>query len=377
MDYDAGKECSACFSGSAERMRGLLNSLQRQMEHLQGGAWRGRGADAFYAEMKDWVLPAVDRLVKALEEACRCTGTLAERFQAAEREAGALFVGGAGDFVMAAKPTGFAKMVNFQGEGGDGEPDPGNPGGRSEVYSRWAALLRALGGERGDIRFYNAAAKVTTILGMSEQFGSLLNFLGMNLSPNAAALLETIGADLFSLNQGIYQGLTDGTLIAPDGRLISPLTGQPVNSALEWDLDMVRREQQEVERIIQNALANGQITESDIRTINGLLNINRVPVLAMGAPFFADLSDIERAQRAVNGFMGGNLDFGQLNHRIAIGWAMVFAMHGRAGEYGDYAIEKGIVPPHPQPSRPPTPPPLPPVTITPEPPLTITPEPSR
>jgi GH24 family phage-related lysozyme (muramidase) len=63
------------------------------MEHLQGGAWRGRGADAFYAEMKDWVLPAVDRLVKALEEACHCTGTLTERFQAAEREAAALFVG--------------------------------------------------------------------------------------------------------------------------------------------------------------------------------------------------------------------------------------------------------------------------------------------
>ncbi|MCE7948160.1 MAG: hypothetical protein DYG88_12100 [Chloroflexi bacterium CFX4] len=199
----------------------------------------------------------------------------------------------------------------------------------------------------------------------------------MNLSPNAAELLNTIGADLFSLNQGIYTGLTNGDLVAPDGRLISPLTGQPVDSALAWDLDMVRREQQEVERIIQSALANGQITESDVRTINGLLNINRAPGLAMGAPFIADLSDIERAQRAVNGFMGGDLDFGQLNHRIAISWAMVFAMHGRAGEYGDYAIEQGIVPPHPQPSRPPTPPPLPPTTITPEPPLTITPQPNR
>ena len=94
MDYDAGKDCSACFSGSADGIRGLLNSLQRQMEHLQGGAWRGRGADAFYAEMKDFVLPSVGRLVAALEEACRCTETIAERFQAAEREAGALFVGG-------------------------------------------------------------------------------------------------------------------------------------------------------------------------------------------------------------------------------------------------------------------------------------------
>ncbi|MCE7948161.1 MAG: hypothetical protein DYG88_12105 [Chloroflexi bacterium CFX4] len=134
------------------------------MEHLQGGAWRGRGADQFYAEMNADVLPAVERLVKALEEACHCTGTLAERFQAAEREAGALFVGGAGDFVLAGKPVGFAKMVNQQGEGGEGEPDPVNPSRRSEVYSQWAEALRALGGERGGIRFYNAAAKVTDIL---------------------------------------------------------------------------------------------------------------------------------------------------------------------------------------------------------------------
>lgn len=75
-------------------------------------------------------------------------------------------------------------------------------------------MLGALGGEGSGIRFYNAAAKVTTILGMSEQFGSILNFLGMNLSPNAAELLNTIGADLFSLNQDIYTGLNDGTLIA-------------------------------------------------------------------------------------------------------------------------------------------------------------------
>ncbi len=55
---------------------------------------RGVGAESFYAEMNAEVLPAVARLAKALEEACRCTRTLAERFQAAEREAAALFVGG-------------------------------------------------------------------------------------------------------------------------------------------------------------------------------------------------------------------------------------------------------------------------------------------
>ncbi|MCE7948168.1 MAG: hypothetical protein DYG88_12140 [Chloroflexi bacterium CFX4] len=40
------------------------------------------------------MLPSVERLVKALEEACHATHSIAQRFQAAEREAGALFVGG-------------------------------------------------------------------------------------------------------------------------------------------------------------------------------------------------------------------------------------------------------------------------------------------
>ena len=46
MDYDACKDCSACFSGSADGIRGLLNSLQRRMDVLSSGAWRGRGTDA-------------------------------------------------------------------------------------------------------------------------------------------------------------------------------------------------------------------------------------------------------------------------------------------------------------------------------------------
>ncbi len=105
MDYDAGKDCASCFTQSAEGIRGLLNSLQRQMDVLSSGAWRGRGADAFYAELKDFVLPSVGRLVAALEEACRCTGTIAERFQAAEREAGALFVGGDEGGIVLASTT--------------------------------------------------------------------------------------------------------------------------------------------------------------------------------------------------------------------------------------------------------------------------------
>ncbi|MCE7947786.1 MAG: hypothetical protein DYG88_10200 [Chloroflexi bacterium CFX4] len=41
------------FSQHANTTTQLLNALQRQVDQLAAGGWRGRGADQFYAEMKD------------------------------------------------------------------------------------------------------------------------------------------------------------------------------------------------------------------------------------------------------------------------------------------------------------------------------------
>ena len=89
--------------------------------------------------MKDFVLPSAERLAKALEEACRCTGTIAERFQAAEREAGALFVGGS-EGVVGAR---FQKISASPPNQGDPEdpPPPEEPFDDKQAYALLYALV--------------------------------------------------------------------------------------------------------------------------------------------------------------------------------------------------------------------------------------------
>ncbi len=75
----------------------LLRTVQNYVQQLQGGAWRGKGANTFYAELDCEVLPCVQRLISALRDASSATQRIGQLLEQAEREAGALFMGGAGD----------------------------------------------------------------------------------------------------------------------------------------------------------------------------------------------------------------------------------------------------------------------------------------
>lgn len=92
MDYAFGKESATHFLRHSESMHQLWRRAALHVEQLQNGAWRGRGAEAFYSVMENDVLPALDRLAKALAESSRAMMLITARFQAAEQEAGALFV---------------------------------------------------------------------------------------------------------------------------------------------------------------------------------------------------------------------------------------------------------------------------------------------
>ncbi|CAG1014279.1 hypothetical protein ANRL4_05165 [Anaerolineae bacterium] len=56
----------------------LTVQVEGLVEQLQGGAWRGVGAEAFYTEMGDLILPAMRRLEDALQLAGEGTGELSE-----------------------------------------------------------------------------------------------------------------------------------------------------------------------------------------------------------------------------------------------------------------------------------------------------------
>jgi WXG100 family type VII secretion target len=93
MDYAVCELYKAHFLQLSENARQLHQHMMHCVDQLQSGAWRGRGADAFYADMHSEILPAIGRLAQALAESSRAMAAIATCFQQAEREAGMLFVG--------------------------------------------------------------------------------------------------------------------------------------------------------------------------------------------------------------------------------------------------------------------------------------------
>jgi len=86
-DYDQLKSVQRTFNAQAEAVAKQTQQIRSVMDRLQGGDWIGEGAQKFYQEMNDSVLPTLNRLHKALEEASRATGIISQAMKAAEDEA--------------------------------------------------------------------------------------------------------------------------------------------------------------------------------------------------------------------------------------------------------------------------------------------------
>lgn len=74
-------------SDQIEQMRRKVMSALDQLRPT----WQGRGSEALFQEMQTEVLPAVERLKLALEEAGRVTSQVSEMLQNAEDEASLVF----------------------------------------------------------------------------------------------------------------------------------------------------------------------------------------------------------------------------------------------------------------------------------------------
>lgn len=90
-NYDELERLSSVFMQECDRVQDMLNTVKNAMGNLQNGGWMGRGADAFYAEMNDEIVPATIRLQEALEEGSRITDQIIVTMQQAEEEAGNQF----------------------------------------------------------------------------------------------------------------------------------------------------------------------------------------------------------------------------------------------------------------------------------------------
>src|SRR3990172_7674583 len=90
-DYEELAMIAQTLSRQAESTRQTLGALKKNMNTLEGGDWGGKGADAFYAEMNRAVVPAMKRLVAALNEAASTTTKISRIMKRAEDDAAALF----------------------------------------------------------------------------------------------------------------------------------------------------------------------------------------------------------------------------------------------------------------------------------------------
>jgi len=89
-DYDVLEQVSRRFSQQGDEIQQMLQNIRNRMGQLQN-SWEGRGSQAFFAEMQDEVVPGIDRLRHALEDAGNVTKQVAETLSQAEEEAGNSF----------------------------------------------------------------------------------------------------------------------------------------------------------------------------------------------------------------------------------------------------------------------------------------------
>jgi WXG100 family type VII secretion target len=86
VDYEALQRAASAFEQQSMEIQNMLNSMNAQIDVLRGGEWIGTGASAFYDEMDSLLLPAVQRLIAALQEGSSITNQTLAQFQQADEE---------------------------------------------------------------------------------------------------------------------------------------------------------------------------------------------------------------------------------------------------------------------------------------------------
>lgn len=86
INFEALNTVGNQFQQQAEQVQQIINLLTPKIEDLRGGGWIGKGANAFYLEMDDRVLPTLIALKRALEETQSTLNQVATDFSNADDE---------------------------------------------------------------------------------------------------------------------------------------------------------------------------------------------------------------------------------------------------------------------------------------------------
>lgn len=94
-NYEQLEQVSTRFSQQADEVERLMQNVRGCVDNLEGGGWIGRGAEAFFREMNDEVMPAINRLCQALQQGSQATSQISNIVSTAEEEASSRFRSGA------------------------------------------------------------------------------------------------------------------------------------------------------------------------------------------------------------------------------------------------------------------------------------------
>ncbi len=103
------------FGQYSEQTSDLNRQVQARMQDLQQGGWQGKGAAAFFSEMEQETLPAVQRLSHALTTAKSTVFQIKASLQEAERNAAAPFQGDAASLGVGSSTTAGEASVSAGG----------------------------------------------------------------------------------------------------------------------------------------------------------------------------------------------------------------------------------------------------------------------
>src|SRR5512143_1694366 len=91
INYDQMQGIIKKLQGEAEAINQVLSQTKNRVEGLHGNGWIGRGSEQFFQEMEGLVLPAMGRLVGALQTAAGAAENIVSLYHQAEDEAQGLF----------------------------------------------------------------------------------------------------------------------------------------------------------------------------------------------------------------------------------------------------------------------------------------------
>jgi WXG100 family type VII secretion target len=86
VNYDTLAAIKNSFDQQAQEIQQMTQKMESQIEGLRAGSWIGQGADAFYDEMDNEVMPALLRCKNAMYEGAMVVSEIIEEFKNAEEE---------------------------------------------------------------------------------------------------------------------------------------------------------------------------------------------------------------------------------------------------------------------------------------------------